>query len=155
MPVDAPITSQEGAFDNCVPASFLDPAPAPSARTPSTPGSSALPSPVPPIRRTRPAERDQSTLPPALLDDPLACLGLHGTASIATPILASLVTGDPCLLVGARGTAKTALAEALAEALGLRFRAYDASKALFEDIIGFPNPRDLGRGRIGYVATDI
>jgi len=74
---------------------------------------------------------------------------------IATPVLASLVTGDPLLLVGAHGTAKTALAEALAGALGLRFRAYDASKALFEDIIGFPNPKDLGEGKLRYVPTDI
>ncbi len=87
--------------------------------------------------------------------DPLKAVGLYGMESIATPVLASLVTGDPLLLVGAHGTAKTALAEALAEALGMRFRAYDASKALFEDIIGFPNPRQLGEGKLGYVPTEI
>ena len=90
---------------------------------------------------------------PAPHRDPLAMLGLYGMESIATPVLASLVTGDPLLLVGAHGTAKTALAEALADALAMRFHAYDASKALFEDIIGFPNPRELGEGRVGYVPT--
>ena len=90
-----------------------------------------------------------------LRSDPLETIGLFGLPTIATPILASLVTGDPLLLVGAHGTAKTALAEALADALGMRFRAYDASKALFEDIIGFPNPRDLGEGKLGYVPTEI
>ena len=90
-----------------------------------------------------------------LCRDPLEAVGLYGMETIATPVLASLVTGDPLLLVGAHGTAKTAMAEALADALGMRFRAYDASKALFEDIIGFPNPRDLGKGRLGYVPTEI
>jgi len=87
--------------------------------------------------------------------DPLEAVGLYGMETIATPVLASLVTGDPLLLVGAHGTAKTAMAEALADALAMRFRAYDASKALFEDIIGFPNPRDLGEGKLGYVPTEI
>ena len=91
----------------------------------------------------------------AMLADPFVPLGLHGLSAIANPVLAGLVTGDPVLLVGNHGTAKTALVEALAGALGMRFRAYDASKALFEDIIGFPNPRELGEGKVSYVPTEI
>ena len=90
-----------------------------------------------------------------VIHDPLAAVGLYGMAGIATPVLASLVTGDPLLLVGAHGTAKTAMVEALARSMGLRFRAYDASKALFEDIIGFPNPAELGQGKVSYVSTQI
>ncbi|NOY24650.1 MAG: AAA domain-containing protein [Oligoflexia bacterium] len=92
---------------------------------------------------------------PSFVDDPLRTLGLHGLSAIATPVLAGLVTGDPVLLVGSHGTAKTALVAALAAALGLRFRAYDASKALFEDIVGFPDPSGLAEGKVRYVPTEV
>ncbi|MFB6355544.1 MAG: AAA family ATPase [bacterium] len=82
-------------------------------------------------------------------------LGLVGLEQIELPVLCTLVTGDPLLMVGKHGTAKTALAEAIAGAMGLRFHAYDASKALFEDIIGFPNPDELGQGNIDYVPTPL
>ena len=95
---------------------------------------------------------DRSRLPQA---DPFRALGLHGLASIATPVLAGLVTGDPVLLVGPHGTAKTALVRALAEALDLRFKAYDASKAMFEDIVGFPDPSGLADGVVRYVPTEV
>ncbi len=83
----------------------------------------------------------------------LDSLGLFGLSGIEAPLLAGLVTGDPILLVGAPGCAKTLLARQLARALGLRYHAYDASKALFEDIIGFPSPKALADGRIEYVPT--
>lgn len=82
-------------------------------------------------------------------------LGLYGFDQIEDLILAGLVTGDPVLLVGTHGTAKTMLCKRLASALGLKFIAYDASKALFEDVIGFPNPYDIKNGRIEYVSTPI
>ncbi len=85
--------------------------------------------------------------------DPLAALGLHGLSSVTSPVLAAWVTGDPLLLVGPHGTAKTALVERIAAALGHSFRAYDASKALFEDLIGFPDPSSLAEGRVRYVPT--
>jgi hypothetical protein len=59
------------------------------------------------------------------------------------------------LLVGAHGSAKTLLANRLAWAMGLKFHAYDASKALFEDVIGFPNPRSISKGKIDYIPTEI
>ncbi len=80
-------------------------------------------------------------------------LGIYGMSEIENLILAGLVTGDPVLLVGTHGTAKTLLCSRIAGAMGLKFWAYDASKALFEDVIGFPNPYDIKNGRISYVST--
>lgn len=82
-------------------------------------------------------------------------LGIYGYEGVEDLILAGLVTGDPVLLVGSHGTAKTMLCKRLADALGLRFIAYDASKALFEDVIGFPDPYSIKKGRIKYVSTPI
>lgn len=45
---------------------------------------------------------------------------------------------DP-LLIGNHGCAKTHLANSIAEALGKRFLVYDASKTMFEDVLGYPN----------------
>lgn len=80
-------------------------------------------------------------------------LGIHGMSEVEDMILAGLVTGDPVLLVGTHGTAKTFLCSRIAKAMGLKFWAYDASKALFEDVIGFPNPYAIKKGRIDYVST--
>jgi MoxR-like ATPase len=94
--------------------------------------------------------------PPApLLPGLLASLGLFGLEAVEVPVLCALVTGDPLLLVGSHGAAKTALARALARLLGLRFQAYDASKALFEDLVGFPDPASLASGLIRYVPTPL
>ncbi len=82
-------------------------------------------------------------------------LGIYGMSEIEDLILAGLVTGDPVLLVGTHGAAKTLLCSRLARAMGLKFWAYDASKALFEDVIGFPNPYEIKDGRIGYVSTPL
>lgn len=82
-------------------------------------------------------------------------LGLYGLQNIEDCVLAGLVTGEPVLLVGLHGSAKTLMCERLAEALGLKFHAYDASKALFEDVIGFPNPKKLMAGKVDYIPTPI
>jgi hypothetical protein len=96
----------------------------------------------------RPETRDG---PPGLF----RALGFFGMDEIEVSILAGLLTGDPVLLVGPHGAAKTALVRRLAAEMGLRFWAYDASKALFEDVIGFPNPRSLGQGVVDYVGTPL
>lgn len=75
-------------------------------------------------------------------------MGFFGLDRLESSLLAALVTGDPCLFVGSHGAAKTALARALARTLDLEFWAYDASKSLFEDIVGSPNPASLQRGEI-------
>ncbi len=82
-------------------------------------------------------------------------LGIYGMSGIENAVLAGLVTGDPVLFIGTHGTAKTTLCRRLAEALGLKFFAYDASKALFEDMIGFPNPASISKGEVEYVPTKL
>lgn len=85
----------------------------------------------------------------------MSALGFAGLDRLAAPLLAALATGDPLLLVGGHGSAKSALCRAVAEALGLRFHAYDAGKALFEDVVGFPDPASLAEGRLRYVPTPL
>jgi len=70
-------------------------------------------------------------------------------------VLASLLTGDPLLLVGNHGCAKTHLACRVAEALGKRFIVYDASKAMFEDVLGYPNVEKLKQGVVEYVPSPV
>lgn len=82
-------------------------------------------------------------------------IGLFGYDEIEDLIIASLVTGDPLLLVGTHGTAKTMLCKRIAKALDQKFIAYDASKALFEDVLGFPNPYSMEDGVIDYISTPI
>jgi len=70
----------------------------------------------------------------------LAGIGLFGYERVEPAILASLLTGDPLLLIGPHGTGKSMLLERLARALGLDFRHYNASLICFDDLIGFPVP---------------
>ena len=55
-------------------------------------------------------------------------------------VLASLLTGDPLLLIGNHGCVKTHVANKVLQALGRRFLVYDASKAMFEDVLGPGDP---------------
>jgi len=70
----------------------------------------------------------------------LAALGLHGLAHLDAPVLAALATESPMLLIGPHGSAKSALLERLAAALGLAHRHYNASLLSFDDLVGFPVP---------------
>ena len=70
-------------------------------------------------------------------------------------LLASLLTGDPMLLIGNHGCAKTHLGTKLAQALGKRHLVYDASKAMFEDVLGFPNTAKLSTGEVEYVPSPV
>jgi len=90
------------------------------------------------------------------LDMIFPCLGIYGWKEADENLaLSSLLTGDPVLLVGSHGTAKTGLFMKIAEALGLRAISYDASKALFEDVLGYPNPKELLEGRVRYIGSDV
>ena len=82
-------------------------------------------------------------------------LNIYGLNGLEDIIISGLVTGDPVLLIGRHGTAKTLLARRLAQALQLNFIAYDASKALFDDVVGFPNPKSLAEGKVDYIPTPI
>ena len=70
-------------------------------------------------------------------------------------VLASLLTGDPLLLIGNHGCAKTHVATKVAQALGRRFLVYDASKAMFEDVLGYPNVEKLKHGVVEYVPNGL
>ena len=108
--------------------------------------------------RSQPEEKRRAPRlkPPSTVACPLgllASLGIYGLEAIELPLIAGLVIGEPILLVGGHGCGKTTLCRTLADALGLSFWAYDASKSLFEDVIGFPNPEQLGKGVLDYVPT--
>ena len=85
----------------------------------------------------------------------LGLLGVHGCRGIEDAVLAGLALGEPVLLIGSPGSAKTAMTERIAADMHLNFWAYDASKAMFEDIVGFPDPASLGRGEVRYVPTPL
>ena len=70
-------------------------------------------------------------------------------------LLASLLTGDPLLLIATHGTAKTGMTTNIAKALGVKFVSFDASKALFEDVLGYPNIKQLQQGKIEYIKSSV
>ena len=82
-------------------------------------------------------------------------LQIYGYEEFEPFIFLSLVTGSPVLFIGPHGTAKTLLAKRIADFLGLKFHAYDASKAMFEDMVGFPDPEKLKEGKLNYIRGDI
>ena len=67
-------------------------------------------------------------------------------------LLAALLSEEPLLLVGAHGCAKSFVLERLAEALGLAFRAYNASLINYDDLVGVPMP-DASRTKLDYLAS--
>ena len=69
--------------------------------------------------------------------------------------MASILTGDPLLLIGNHGCAKTHVATKIAEALSRRFLSYDASKAMFEDVLGYPDLEKLKQGAVEYVPSKV
>ena len=54
-------------------------------------------------------------------------LGLIGLGTLEPVVLASLATQSALLLIGTHGSGKSLLLERLAEALGLRWRHYNAA----------------------------
>ena len=59
------------------------------------------------------------------------------------------------LLVGNHGCAKTHVANKVAQALGRKFLVYDASKAMVEDVLGYPNVEKLKHGVVEYVPSPV
>lgn len=70
-------------------------------------------------------------------------------------ILASLLTGDPLLLIGPHGSSKTHVFNKIGQALMVKHLVYDASKSLFEDVLGFPNVEKLKHGVVEYVSSPV
>ena len=80
-------------------------------------------------------------------------------------ILASILQGDPTLLIGPPGTAKTEILECIALSMReyskkknpndpskwLNYKLYDTSKLNPEDLMGFPNPNSLMNGQMEFI----
>ncbi len=121
-------------------------------------------SPPPPARAPAPAPVPPPAPAPVPVPDPapaaapagpprvrfLRLLGLHGWDGLDAPVLAALATESPLLLIGPHGSGKTMVLNRLAEALGLVHRHYNASLLSFDDLVGFPVPRD---GRLEWLQT--
>jgi MoxR-like ATPase len=71
-------------------------------------------------------------------------LGLIGLSSLEAPVLASLLTQSPLLLIGNHGSGKSLLLERIAQSLGLSWRHYNASLLNFDDLVGYPLPDPSG-----------
>lgn len=81
-------------------------------------------------------------------------------------ILTSLLTGDPCMMIGRHGSAKTELVKEIGAAINssdrrnnepkpFTFQIYDASKLSFEDLVGYPNAKDLMEDKMTFVHTPL
>jgi hypothetical protein len=70
-------------------------------------------------------------------------LGVIGWGAYERAIEAFLLLGGSMLMVGSHGEGKSMLAKKLGVALGVSMATYDASKSVWEDIIGFPDPARL------------
>lgn len=68
-------------------------------------------------------------------------------------VLASLLTGEPTLLIGAPGAAKTLLMRKLGKCLSVPTAIYNAAFAQFEDMIGFLDMKKMAQGEIDYIST--
>ncbi len=79
-------------------------------------------------------------------------LNLYGLDHLEAVLLAALASEAPLLLIGAHGTAKSALLNRVAGALGLEHRHYNASLISFDDLLGFPVP-NAARDGIQYLDT--
>ena len=82
----------------------------------------------------------------------LASLGLYGLDHLDAIVLAALASEAPLLLIGPHGSAKSALLNRAAAALGLDHRHYNASLLSFDDLLGFPVPNDARDG-LQYLRT--
>ena len=83
----------------------------------------------------------------------LRALNLYGLSHLDPVILAALSDEQPLLLIGAHGTAKSALLNRLAEAMHLRHRHYNASLISFDDLLGYPVP-NVDRTGLTYLRTE-
>lgn len=82
----------------------------------------------------------------------LEVLHLYGLDHLDPVVLAALADEQPLLLIGPHGTAKSALLNRVAAALGLEHRHYNTSLIAFDDLIGFPVPT-ADRTALEYVRT--
>ena len=107
----------------------------------------AVSTPVPKMPGREP-ERDAP--PPAGY---LRALNIFGLDHLEPVLLAALTDEQPLLLIGAHGTAKSALLNRIAAALALEHRHYNASLISFDDLLGYPIP-NAERTGLTYLRTD-
>ena len=67
--------------------------------------------------------------------------------------LASLLTGDPLLLIGEQGSAKSMAGAVIARALGVSFASYPADKADMEQYLGLLDIDALKNKEARYIET--
>lgn len=107
------------------------------------------------MKKTPPAKVPPAETPLALtkaaslLTKPL---GLLGWDQLEPVLLAALATGEPMLLIGKHGTAKSFLLERLAQSLGLAYRFYNASLVNYDDLVGIPVP-NAQQTSLHYIST--
>lgn len=110
---------------------------------------------LPSMKKTPPAKVPPAETPLALtkaaslLTKPL---GLLGWDQLEPVLLAALATGEPMLLIGKHGTAKSFLLERLAQSLGLAYRFYNASLVNYDDLVGIPVP-NAQQTSLHYIST--
>ena len=83
----------------------------------------------------------------------LRALNIFGLDHLEPVLLAALADEQPLLLIGAHGTAKSALLNRIAAALALEHRHYNASLISFDDLLGYPVP-NAERTGLTYLRTD-
>jgi len=83
----------------------------------------------------------------------LRSLDLFGLEHLDPVILASLADGQPLLLIGRHGTAKSELLNRIAESLRLDHRHYNSSLIAFDDLLGYPVPNQERNG-LCYLHTE-
>jgi hypothetical protein len=104
---------------------------------------------VKPVARAKRVTMFEMPPLPSLFTQPL---GLEGWAAYEPVLIAALASGEPLLLIGAHGSAKSFLLERLAQSLGLEYRFYNASLINYDDLVGFPIP-DEERKSLRYIST--
>jgi MoxR-like ATPase len=67
-------------------------------------------------------------------------LGIHGLKNLDAAILSAIATNSTVLLIGPHGSAKTMLAQKVAENLDCTFRHYNTSLLNYDDLVGYPVP---------------
>ncbi len=96
---------------------------------------------------TRQSQDGEPVAPPGLLES----LGLVGMQAIEPVVLAALISGEPLLLIGRHGTAKSYLLARICQAMRLEWRHYNASLLNYDDLVGYPLPD--GDGKLQFVET--
>lgn len=83
-------------------------------------------------------------------------LGIYGwSTEDENVILASILTGEPLLMLAEHGTSKTGAASLFAKAFGFKYHPYDASKDLFDDVVGFIDIEALKNGTVRYLESEV